>query len=324
MNILHLLPFWTMGGVETFISTLSKFSSHTHYVRADKSYAELPESLRKWQGEHVDVLHYHHATPLNIVPERKDILKAKRIFTVHNYYHEKPFIGTPHKTIAVSLSAAGRMRHHGIDVDLVIPPPVDLSIFHRGFEGVDDWRNILCIGDDETVVMWAGRVCPGKRPELLGDIIRANPQYRYIVVGDDYLAGGMGYVPESVRSAIEHGANVCHLPLVAHEDMASLYRLADVFISTSLAEGFGLTVVEAMACSTPVVVPDVPALNEIVGHGAFGQCVNSLNVERFSEAVENSLANGFIWSQRGVEQVRRLRVDANEVAMRYDVIYVNG
>ncbi|MCB9457966.1 MAG: glycosyltransferase family 4 protein [Anaerolineaceae bacterium] len=53
------------------------------------------------------------------------------------------------------------------------------------------------------------------------------------------------------------------------EDMPSLYRLATVFVFPSLYEGFGLPVVEAMACGTPVVANEISCLPEIVGDGAY-------------------------------------------------------
>lgn len=320
MNILHLLPVWTVGGVETFISTLAKHSRHDHYVRADKEFTPLSDTVKQWGMEHVDVLHYHHACPVDYVPIRDDTASAMRVFTVHNYYEEQVFIGRPRVIVAVSKAAAGKVGNMA-NCDHIIPPPVDLSIFRGGLEGVAEWREELCLYDDTPVVMWAGRICPGKRPEILAEVIRANPQYTFLVVGDDYLAGGMGSVPDEVRMAIERATNTCHVPEVKHENMAALYRLADVFLSTSQREGFGLTVVEAMACGTPVIVPDVPALNEIVGHGEYGQCLNSLNVEDISRAIEDSLANRFHWQQRGVERVHTLGVDAVKVAARYDEAY---
>lgn len=63
--------------------------------------------------------------------------------------------------------------------------------------------------------------------------------------------------------------NLRWIGYVDSEDMPSLYRLADVFVFPSLYEGFGLPVVEAMACGTPVVANDASCLPEIVGDGAY-------------------------------------------------------
>lgn len=53
-------------------------------------------------------------------------------------------------------------------------------------------------------------------------------------------------------------------------DMAALYRLASVIISLPLSDSLSLTVMEAMACSTPVVVSDLPAYGGWVVNGETG------------------------------------------------------
>ncbi len=52
---------------------------------------------------------------------------------------------------------------------------------------------------------------------------------------------------------------------VTDEDLPAIYSAASVFVYPSLYEGFGLPPLEAMACGTPVVVSDHPALREVVG-----------------------------------------------------------
>lgn len=56
---------------------------------------------------------------------------------------------------------------------------------------------------------------------------------------------------------------------VDEADLPSIYRLAEVFVSPTAYEGFGLPVLEAMASGTPVVANDIPVFNELVGDGAF-------------------------------------------------------
>lgn len=51
------------------------------------------------------------------------------------------------------------------------------------------------------------------------------------------------------------------------EDLVALYNAADVFLTTSRGEGFGLTIAEALACGTPVIGQNVSAIPEVVGPG---------------------------------------------------------
>ena len=58
------------------------------------------------------------------------------------------------------------------------------------------------------------------------------------------------------------------LPDVPDEWLPAVYRAASVFAFPSLAEGYGLPVLEAMAAGVPVVASDIPALAEVAGSGA--------------------------------------------------------
>jgi glycosyltransferase involved in cell wall biosynthesis len=58
------------------------------------------------------------------------------------------------------------------------------------------------------------------------------------------------------------------LPFLERPQLAALYRRASVVLLPSDREGFGLPVVEAMACGTPVIASDIPALREIGGSAA--------------------------------------------------------
>lgn len=53
----------------------------------------------------------------------------------------------------------------------------------------------------------------------------------------------------------------------SEEDLVGLYNAADVFLTTSRGEGFGLTIAEAAACGVPIVAQNVSAIPEVVGPG---------------------------------------------------------
>lgn len=58
------------------------------------------------------------------------------------------------------------------------------------------------------------------------------------------------------------------IPFIADKEMPLLYNSADVLVYTSLYEGFGLPILEAMACGTPVITSDLSAMKEIGGNAA--------------------------------------------------------
>lgn len=101
-----------------------------------------------------------------------------------------------------------------------------------------------------------------------GTVLRAIalvPEARLLVVGD----GPERSMLEAECARLGIGDRVCFL---GHQTNTAPYvRYADALVSSSLWEGFGLTVVEAAAVDTYVLASDVPALNELVPariHGA--------------------------------------------------------
>jgi glycosyltransferase involved in cell wall biosynthesis len=55
---------------------------------------------------------------------------------------------------------------------------------------------------------------------------------------------------------------------MSNDDLVVLYNLAEVFVYPSLYEGFGLPVIEAMACGTPVITSNVSSLPEVAANAA--------------------------------------------------------
>jgi glycosyltransferase involved in cell wall biosynthesis len=141
----------------------------------------------------------------------------------------------------------------------ILQPGVDLDRFQPGDRA--DARAALGIGSDTTVVLAVRRLVPRTGVDVLVDAWSA-------VVGDAVLLiAGDG--PERARveaRAHEFGLdNVRFFGPVPDSELVALYQAADVCVVPSVAlEGFGLVVLESLACGTPVVVSDVGGLPEAV------------------------------------------------------------
>jgi len=78
---------------------------------------------------------------------------------------------------------------------------------------------------------------------------------------------------------------------VSTEELARLYNEAEVVVSPSLYEGFGLPAAEAMACGTPVVATGAGAFPELIEDGATGVLVPARDVQALAEALRRLLAD---------------------------------
>ncbi len=86
------------------------------------------------------------------------------------------------------------------------------------------------------------------------------------------IAGGKGWLYEDIFAAVEaeDAGEFVHFPgYVSDDDLPALYNLADLFAFPSHYEGFGLPLLEALACGTPALASDASSLPEIAGDAAY-------------------------------------------------------
>ncbi len=99
---------------------------------------------------------------------------------------------------------------------------------------------------------------------------------------------------------------VLFLGPVADADLPALYAGARAFVFPSLYEGFGLPVLEAMACGAPVICADGSSLPEVAGEAAL--LVDARDVEALATAIRRVLADADLAGElrrRGVQQAAR-------------------
>ena len=137
----------------------------------------------------------------------------------------------------------------------------------------------------ERFILYVGTIEPRKNLPMLLEAIaqrRSSHELPHQLV----CAGPYGWLCPDLEQRIEHLGlkDVVRLTgYVPFEDLPAIYTLAEMFVFPSVYEGFGLPVVEAMACGTPVVTSGVAALAEVGGGAALH--IRSLDAAALGEAL---------------------------------------
>lgn len=117
-------------------------------------------------------------------------------------------------------------------------------------------------------VLFVGTIEPRKNlARLLDAFERIQEQVPHTLA----IAGGKGWKDGSIRARLQRLADAGRarsVGFVADADLPALYSAAEAFAFPSVYEGFGLPVVEAMGCGTPVLTSSVSSLPEIAGDAA--------------------------------------------------------
>ena len=182
----------------------------------------------------------------------------------------------------------------------------------------------------ERYVLYVGSNKPHK------NLVRLVEAWDMLTAGDRTAGYGMviaGYWDKRYPQArirvrdLSLEYNVLFLPNVPEADIPALYSAASVFVFPSEYEGFGLPVLEAMACGVPVVCSSSSSLPEVAGEAAL--LVNPLDVEGLAEAMGRVIADDALKQdlrERGMAQARKFSWErtARETIAAYHSVLNEG
>lgn len=194
----------------------------------------------------------------------------------------------------------------------VIPPGVDLHRFQPGDRAAARAR--LGLPDDARVALAVRRLVRRTGVDLLLEAWRRDPGPG----GALLLLAGTGPEGERLRADAAGMDSVRFLGRVDDDTLPDLYRAADVSVVPSRSlEGFGLVVLESMACGTPVVATAVGGLPEVLADRP-----GCLVVEPRPEALADGLARALAASPDPIAVRRSAETnDWRTVAEAHHVLY---
>jgi glycosyltransferase involved in cell wall biosynthesis len=221
------------------------------------------------------------------------------------------------RVIAISADIAKRLQLLGYPQARIvrIPNAVDLARFKPVSR--DERRALrarLGLPTHRTILLYAGRLSRSKGVMMLmgvlPELVAAHPELFVVIVGSG--RGAWDDCESEVIAGVRGTQLAAHVALAGQSERVEEYlQAADLFVSPSDYEGFGLTIVEALACATPTVATAVGIAPEIIDQAANGFLCPPKNPQAFREAVSLALAQQERWPQIG-----RL---AREAAARFDM-----
>ena len=184
------------------------------------------------------------------------------------------------RLIAVSEATAGDITEY-LDIDRE-----QVRVIHEGldpdFPGEDDPDSPA--GLPSSYVLFVSTLEPRKNVVGVLEAFAIAVDRGYS--GHLVLVGRWGWRTENIRKTLETSPakdRIIHLDYVERQQLAGLYGGADAFLFPSWLEGFGLPLLEAMACGTPVVTSNISAMPEVAGTAAM--CVDPADPSAIASAL---------------------------------------
>lgn len=345
-NALNALPDVTAGIIgRRDLATLSSSPVHVTGIEraliANKMY--IPKAgqwlIDLWGKQYLDIFDSYTKKY-----GRPDIIHAHSYvagFAARYFSHVRgiPFVLTEHATAvlaqqipwyhkralrsvlqnAAALIAVGKGLQQALHVRskrdvLLIPNCYDASVFKR--------INSQIRGNGRTLIT-AGSLIPRKRVSLL---LRAFAAWKNRTPGDTLVIVGNGPKKGSlVHLARGSGIDtaVRWIPYASPETLADIFNKADLYVSTSALETFGITILEAMACGLPVLCTRSGGPEDFVkrDHGVLLE--NDATPDTIASAIDEILTNDRRHDPAAIAEYAYRNFSGEEIAKRIHEVYRN-
>lgn len=283
----------------------------------------LPLPVETWTGP----LHLFHQPDFVLPPTRP---ATRTIVTIHDlsFMHDPATVMPGMKThLTGRVPESVNRADHVIAVseatrqDLITfyqTRPEKISVLYHGVR--PEFRPVV---EAERLAAVRRKYGLGEGPLVLSvGTIHPRKNYRRLVAAFSeirpgvslVIAGSKGWDYDEVFDEVDRRkleGRVFFPGFVAEADLPALYSTASLFVYPSLCEGFGLPLLEAMACGTPVIAANRSALPEVVGQagllvdpedtlaiaGAMAKVLEDTELRQQLAAAGRARAAGFTWER---------------------------
>ena len=213
----------------------------------------------------------------------------KRIFDIFFGYK---ILRDASKVIALTKTEIEQYKKMGVDEGKIeiVPNGIDLSEYDN-LPKRGEFRKKYLIREDEKVILYLGRIHKIKGIDLLveafSDLIKELDDIRLVIVGPD--DGFLSSLKRQIED-LKIGDRILFTGPLYERDKLEAYVDADVYVLPSVYETFPVTVLEACACGTPVIVTDRCGIANIVNNNNVGYVVE-YNKDQLQDAIFKILIN---------------------------------
>jgi len=230
----------------------------------------------------------------------------------HVFWQAKLWMARRQATTIVTPSESARHRvssAFGLPVEAIARiDEAPAEVFRQAGHPVADRETLLRfkVPTDVPLVLYVGGISPHKN---LGGLLRAmaearasqHPDWHLVLVGDYTKDSALGCYDEiaAVRRDLGLTAHVTFTGFVSDQELRAFYHEASLLVLPSFDEGFGLPVVEAMACGLPVAVSNRGSLPELAGDA--GLTFDPEDRSAISSAIARLLNDGDLRRKLGLQ-----------------------
>ena len=334
MKILIVSPTQKgMGGIAQHVQGLSNFlNSHgneveiissentfTIPVKGLKNPSFMISSFLKTKlKKKFDIIHAHNMPAALSIKNTR----TKRVLSIHGIFskqikilhgntiskisekYEKNALSWADVITVVSKEALDYYTKLGFEV-VQVPNAIDLSKLSQEVD--KRYKN---------QIVYAGRLSKEKGIETLLEVAKKLPDEIHLLIL------GSGPEQEKIIDITKSKENIHYLGFQKKIETLSIIRGSDVLIQPSLIEGISSTLLESMACKTPIIATKVGGNKELINHNKTGILVESENSTCLLEEILNLISNkekAKNLSNQAYDEVKKY--DWNSVGNKYLSIY---
>lgn len=303
MKILLISPTQSgIGGIAQHVQGLTKFlkkkghqieiisseNTFTIPIKGLKNPSFMVSSFLKSKfKKNFDIVHAHNI-PAALAMKNSS---GKKILTIHGIFseqiqqlhgkstgnisekYEKDALSWADAITVISKESLEHYSKLGFN-PIQIPNGLDLSLFEQKEERIY-----------EKQVIFAGRLSKEKGSNTINKICKKlPPDIHFLILGE-------GPEVDNIKKIESELDNVHYLGYKNHDQTISLIKGSDVLIQPSLSEGISSTILEAMACKTPIIASNVGGNMELLEDQKSGILIDPTYYEKYCEKIIELISN---------------------------------